>query len=50
MIHFVGCKRDSLHEPECLREILELEPAVQTSLHQTPSVKRPQAHCSFLLR
>ena len=48
MIHSVGRERDPLHEPECLREILEFEHAVQISLQHAPAIELAQPRCNFL--
>ena len=50
MIHSVGRARDPLHEPECLREILEFEHAVQMSLHHAPAIELDRAALSLPLR
>jgi hypothetical protein len=47
MIHSVCCERDSLHEAECPREILEFEYAVQIPLHQGPPIEHGQARHNF---
>jgi len=46
MIHSVGRARDSLHESECQREILEFEDAVEISFHHAPAIDLAQSRCN----
>jgi len=48
MIHFFGGQRDARHEAERLREIFELEYAVQVPVYDGPAAQFPQ-FCGDLL-
>src|ERR1700676_694193 len=50
MIHFFSRQRDSRHEAERLREILEFKYAVQVSVQHAPAAKLPQFLRNLLFR
>jgi len=49
MVHLFGGDRDSRHKSECRGKILELENAVQVSIHHGPAAEFSQFRSNFVL-